>query len=186
MNKQDFKEKLQKQINEVKKALQTFDKVYDYISIYDGKKIGDKTKEKINAYLKQQFSCCCYILNDDITIIPLGKDGYSYCVTYKFYNKHNVKNFIYSEKSNGFVLSLDFKANYFLGNALTNMINVDLDKYIDELEQNYNEAVKTQEQLKQKMNNLSGGLYSSFYYRNQLPYCFEELLNDIIQQNRLN
>ena len=185
MTKNEFKEILQKRLEEVKKANELFDKVYDVLIKYNNKKIGEKTKDKINEELKEKYSCCCYLTDDIIKIVPL-KNGLSYSAYYKFTNKVYKKLWLYSEKSKGFIFQLEEKENYYLLTKLTNLINKDLDQYIEELETNYNETKKLDKELEEKIKKLGNGLYTSFYKPfGMLPYDFEDLLRNILVQNRL-
>lgn len=185
MTKSEFKEILQKRLEEVKQANELFIKVHEVLNKYNGKKIGEKTKEKINKELKEKYSCHCYLTDDIIGIVPL-ENGFSYSSYYKFANKIYKKLWLYSEKSKGFIFQLEDKENYYLLTNLTNLINKDLDQYIEELETNYNEVKKIDEELREKMNNLGNGLYTSFYKPyGIMPYSFEELLANILVQNRL-
>lgn len=185
MTKNEFKEILLKRLEEVKKANELFIKVHEVLNQYNGKKIGEKTKDKINKELKEKYSCHCYLTDTTIEITPL-KNGFSYSSYYKFTNKVYKKLWIYSEKSKGFIFQLEEKENYYLLTKLTNLINKDLDEYIEELETNYKEAKNLDKELKEKMENLGNGLYTSFYKPyNIMPYDFEDLLRNILVQNRL-
>lgn len=185
MTKKEFKEILLKRLEEVKQANELFIKVHEVLNQYNGKKIGEKTKDKISEELKEKYSCHCYLTDTTIEIVPL-KNGFSYSTCYKFTNKAYKKLWIYSEKSKGFIFQLEEKENYYLLTKLTNLINKDLDEYIEELETNYKEAKNLDKELKEKMENLGNGLYTSFYKPyNIMPYDFEDLLGNILVQNRL-
>lgn len=185
MTKNEFKEILQKRLEEVKKANELFIKVHEVLNQYNGKKIGEKTKDKINEELKEKYSCHCYLTDYTIEIVPL-KDGFSYSTYYRFTNKVYKKLWLYSEKSGGFTFQLEDKENYYLLTKLTNLMNKDLDQYIEELETNYNEAKKLDKELEEKINKLGNGLYTSFYKAfGMLPSTFEGLLRNILVQNRL-
>ena len=185
MTKNEFKEILQKRIEEVKEANKLFIEVYEVLNQYNGKKIGEKTKDKINEELKEKYSCCCYLTDTTIEIVPL-KNGLSYSAYYKFTNKVYKKLWLYSEKSKGFIFQLEEKENYYLLTKLTNLMNKDLDQYIEELETNYNEVKKLDKELEEKMGKLGNGLYTSFYKPyGILPDDFEYLLRNILVQNRL-
>lgn len=185
MTKNEFKEILQKRLEEVKKANELFDKVYDVLIKYNNKKIGEKTKDKINKELQEKYSCYCHLTGDIIEIVPL-KDGFSCSSYYKFTNKIYKSLWLYSEKSGGFTFQLEEKENYYLLTKLTSLMNKDLDQYIEELETNYNEAKKLEKELKEKMEKLGNGLRTSYYKPYDImPYDFEDLLRNILVQNRL-
>lgn len=185
MTKSEFKEILKKRIEEVKQANKLFIEVHEILKQYNGKKIGEKTKDKINKELKEKFNCYCCLDDTTIEIVPL-KNGFSCSTYYKFTNKVYKKLWLYSEKSKGFIFQLEEKENYYLLTKLTNLINKDLDQYIEELETNYNEVKKLDKELEEKMGKLGDGLYTSFYKPyGILPYDFEYLLKNILEQNRL-
>lgn len=183
MTKNKFKEILLKRLEEVKKANELFIKVHEVLNQYNGKKIGEKTKDKINKELKEKYSCHCYLTDTTIEIVPL-ENGYSCSTWYKFTNKVYKSLWLYSEKSGGFKFQLEEKENYYLLTKLTNLINKDLDEYIEELETNYKEVKKLDKELEEKVKKLGNGLYTSFYKPYDItPYDFEDLLKNILIRN---
>lgn len=180
MTKQEFKNLVLKNIEESRKTIDLLPKVYEVLKKYVGKKIGDKTKEKINNELKEKYNCTYYIYDNELIITPL-KNNYSYYVYYKYCVEYNLS---FWDNECKFVLpdlqEFKFRNKYidFINN------NIDVDSYINDLENTYNNIVKLNNQLTDEMKKMGSVLYSALYNENHL-YSFETFLDNIAANNRI-
>lgn len=180
MTTKEFKNLVLKNIEESKKAIVLLPKVYELLKKYAGKKIGDKTKEKINNELKEKYNCTYYISDNELTIIP-HKNNYSYCVYYKYYIGYQLS---FWDNENKFVLPdlQEFKSYNKYIDFINNNINVD--SYINDLESTYNNIIKLNNQLSDEMKKMGSVLYSALYNENHL-YSFETFLDNMAANNRI-
>lgn len=183
MTKQEFKNLVLKNIDESKKAIDLLPKVYDELKKYVGKKIGVKTREKINNKLKEKYNCTYYIYNNELTITPL-KNNYSYGVHYKYYIGYIGYKLSFFDNECKFVIPelQEFKFNNKYIDFIKNNINVD--SYINDLENTYNNIVKLNNQLSDEIKKMGSVLYSALYNQNHL-YNFETFLDNIAANNRI-
>ena len=178
MTREEFKLEVEKKLVLLNEAKRLFPLIFDVLKKYDGKRIGDKTKEKINKELKEKYGCSW----------SCSDNRYLYFINW---NRDNVKLLDFVFKKNNKVIDPEGKLNlgvvsdYEVASSYEKLNNVNLDAFCDEIELNYNNLNSAFNIIEENSKALRKILYADLGTFNLRTWCLENLYENYFLQNRL-
>lgn len=178
MTREEFKLEVEKKLILLNEAKRLFPLIFDVLKKYDGKRIGNKTKEKINKELIEKHGCCW----------SYSDNRYLYFINR---NRDKVKLLDFVFKKNDKVFDPDGKLNlgivndYEVASSYEKLNNVNLDKFCDEIELNYNKLNSAFNIIEHNSKALRKILYADLGTFNLRTWCLDNLYENYLLQNRL-
>ena len=177
MTREEFKIQIEKNLALLNEAKELFPLIFDVLKRYDGKRIGEKTKEKINNEIKEKY-------------------GYSWrfngCYLYFAKvkgEKDKLSNFAF--KKNDTVIDLDGKLNlgvssdYEVASSYEKLDGINLDDLCDEIESNYTKLSNAFNVIETTQAYLNQFLYADLGTFDLRAWCLEKLYERYLYENRL-
>ena len=177
MTREEFKIQIEKNLALLNEAKRLFPLIFDVLKRYDGKRIGEKTKEKINNELKEKYGCSWRF-----------DDCYLYFVNW---NREKIKLLDFVFKKNNTVIDPDGKLNlgivsdYEIASSYEKFNGINLDELCEEIESNYTKLSNAFNIIKTTQAELKEFLYADLGTFDLRAWCLEELYERYLYQNRL-
>lgn len=174
MTKEAFIQLCKTNVELSKNAYSLFEKAKLILKNYEGKKMGTKTLARLMEDGKKE-KLLIAVGNSNIQIIDSTNQVFG---SFKFYPTKSG----FMENN---ILNCELLDSFELRNKWVKLINVDIEAYVNELEQNYLKLRNLDDQIEITIKELGTILYNPFSNNNHYYYDFNYFLEQVAINNRL-